>query len=124
MFVYSRDTWWAVPEQLRFGADYTFTRSMGKYHLSNDPKSPTVPAAQDLPNTFYRRHELMRESSWRLQPQYDLTARFGYDQYDVVDFATNNIPLLNVTPTGATAIFLGGAAGRLAMASRFSVRSR
>ena len=108
VFVYSRDSWWAMPEKLRFGADYTFTRSVGKYHLSNDPKSPLVLAAQDLPNTFYRRHELMLESSWRLNPQYDLSARFGYDQYDVVDFATNDVPLLGVSATGsATAIYLG-----------------
>ena len=107
VFVYSRDSWWAKPEKLRFGADYTFTRSVGEYHLTNAPGTPSVPVAQDLPNTFYRRHELMLESSWRLQPQYDLTARFGYDEYDVVDFATNDIPLLGVTSTGATAIYLG-----------------
>ena len=107
VFVYSRDSWWAIPKKMKMSADYTFTRSVGEYHLTNAPKSPLVPPAADLPNTFYRRHELMLESSWTVQPQYDLSARFGYDQYDVVDFATNNIPLLGVTPTGATAIYLG-----------------
>jgi len=107
VFVYSRDSWWAIPEKLKMEADYTFTRAHGIYGLTNDPKSPLIPAGVDLPNTLYRRHELMLESSWTVQPQFDLTARFGYDQYDVVDFANTDIPLLGVTTTGATAVYLG-----------------
>ena len=107
VFVYSRDSWWAVPKKLRLAADYTFTRALGTYDLSNAPKSPLIPAAVDLPSTLYRRHELILESSWAVQPKYDLSARFGYDQYDVTDFATENIPLLGITGTGATAVYLG-----------------
>lgn len=107
VFVYSNDSWWAMSRKLRFSGDYTFSRAFGTYDLTNNPLSPSIPVAQDLPSTLYRRHELLLESLWRLQPNYDLSARFYYENFHVDDFATQNIPLLGITGTGATAIYLG-----------------
>jgi hypothetical protein len=107
VFVFTRDSWWAIPNKLQITGDYTFSRAFGVYHLSNNPLVPSIPAAVDVPPTLYRRHEVMLESRWTLRPNFDIGLRAGYDQFDVTDFATQNVPLLGGTSTAATAIYLG-----------------
>ena len=61
----------------------------------------------DVPNTFYRRHIVEVEAIWRAKYHTDVSLRYGYDFFDVVDFANQDIPLLGPTATAGTAIYLG-----------------
>ena len=54
-----------------------------------------------------------------------LVGRYGWEQYDVVDFATNNVPLIFPTTGASNAIFLGDSsipyrATRLALLAKYT----
>lgn len=102
VFVFTRGEWWAKPNRYLMTADYTFTRSFGEYHLTNAANT-----AQDMPSTYYRRHEFMLGGKWKVNPTLDLSWRYSFDDYGVEDFAAQNIPYLGITGTSATAIYLG-----------------
>ncbi|MEP7027000.1 MAG: MtrB/PioB family outer membrane beta-barrel protein [Candidatus Eisenbacteria bacterium] len=89
-------------QRLRMRAGYTFSRDQASYDLSNGTNT-----AQDLPDTFYRRQRATFEAQYRLSGGTELGARYGYDKYDVVDFAAQDIQLLGLTAGAATAIYLG-----------------
>ena len=102
-FAYGRADWRVTPKRWTLSAGYTFSRDQAKYHLTNN----FSPAAQDLPDTFYRLHEATLEARCRLKGQTDLTGRYQFDEWRITDFASQNVPLLNVAAGSATAIFLG-----------------
>jgi len=95
-------TWWALPKKLNFNLNYTYSRDQTVYDLSNAANT-----AVDVPNTFYRRHIVEAEALWRARYHTDLALRYGYDFFDVEDFANQSIPLLGPTATAGTAIYLG-----------------
>ena len=98
--------WWAMPKKLNFLLNYTYSRDQTTYDLIN-----ATGTAVDVPNTFYRRHIVEADAVWRAKYHTDITLRYGYDFFDVVDFANQGIPLLSVpttTPVAiAPAIYLG-----------------
>jgi hypothetical protein len=83
-------------------AEYTFSRDQASYDLANGTGT-----AQNLPDTFYRRQRATIEADYKLPGGTKLGARYGYDKWDVNDFAAQDIPLLGVTAGAATAIYLG-----------------
>jgi len=94
--------WWALPKKLNFVLDYTYSRDQTEYDLIN-----AAGTAVDVPSTFYRRHIVEAEAIWRAKYHTDISLRYGYDFFDVVDFANQDIPLLGPTATAGTAIYLG-----------------
>ena len=94
--------WWALPKKLNFNLNYTYSRDQTEYDLIN-----AAGTAVDVPNTFYRRHIVEAEAKWRARYHTDLSLRYGYDFFDVKDFANQDIPLLGPTATAGTAIYLG-----------------
>jgi hypothetical protein len=93
---------WRPRSRLALTLDYLFSRALSEFHLSN-----SAGTAQDLPNTFYRRHNLDLEARYRVLERTELAARYGFDQYDITDFASEDIALLGLTAGAATAIYLG-----------------
>jgi MtrB/PioB family decaheme-associated outer membrane protein len=94
--------WWAMPKKLNFVVDYTYSRDQTVYDLLNATNT-----AVDVPATFYRRHIVEAEAIWRAKYHTDVSLRYGYDFFDVADFANQDIPLLGPTATAGTAIYLG-----------------
>ena len=89
-------------DRLRVGVDYTFSRDQADYDLHNGAGT-----AQNLPDTFYRRHDASLNANYRLKGGTELGLRYRFEQYDVVDFASQDIPLLGIASGTATAIYLG-----------------
>lgn len=105
---------WQVKPKLVVKADYTFSRSLNEYDFSNVTTvrngSRRAPA-EDVPNTFYRSHDVTLEARWKWTASMDLAVQGQYLQFDVVDFAVENVPLLGGSLSGSTftpnAIYLG-----------------
>lgn len=106
VFVFYRGNWQAK-KKLALTADYTFTRTLGTYGLSKTISKPWVVPGQDLPATLYRRHEVQLGATRKLMNDFDLTTRYGFDEFDVIDFAANNVPIVSGTLSSVTGIFLG-----------------
>jgi hypothetical protein len=102
-FAYADFTWWMMPDKLSLDMAYEFSWQRGEYHLSNPTNT-----AEDLPDTRYLRNLFTATLTYDLWESTKLGARYGYDDYDFVDFANQNVPLLNTTtsPPGSNAIFL------------------
>ena len=111
---------WRMKPKFTWKADYTLSRSMNKYDFSSFRVAPRVapvvpPAAfvpaQDVPNTFYRTHDVTLEARWKWTAQMDLACQFQYVQFDVADFAVEEAPILGGSLSGTTftpnAIYLG-----------------
>jgi MtrB/PioB family decaheme-associated outer membrane protein len=94
---------WEPHERLAVGVDYQFSRNVTDYDLTG---TATVPAV-DLPQTIFRRHETMLDASWRWLATTSIVGRWGWEDYDVNDFASNSVPLIFPTTGTANAIFLG-----------------
>ena len=103
--IYSRSEWWVRPRKMMLSADYTFTRSLARYDLSN-----ATYTAVSLAPTIYRRHDLELEARWRLRFDLDLAGRYGFDEYDVEDFAATDVPLAGIASGSLASIYLGDSA--------------
>lgn len=105
VFVQAGADWEARPSKVFFSGNYTFSRHLAEYHLTN-----TTNTGQDLPNTLYRLHQLQVEARYQIRVRTAVAIRYGWEQYFTDDWATNDVPLLLVTPgtpTRSTAIFMG-----------------
>lgn len=89
-------------ERISMALGYVFSRDQADYHLLNGAGT-----AQNLPDTFYRRHDASFDTNYRLRGGTELGLRYRFEQYDVVDFASQGIQLLGLTGSSATAIYLG-----------------
>jgi len=106
--IYSFDgsaTWHAVPDRLMFISSYFYDRSPGIFRLTN-----ATGTAQDLPTTDYKRQGVGIEADYTMQENTEFGARWSWEQYDVTDFASEDIPLIFPTTGATTAIFLGDSA--------------
>lgn len=101
-YVFTSAEWWAAPAKLSFEVSYLFSRARATYDLLNFGGT-----AQDLPDTKHDLHDLLLEACYRVTHSLDLAARYGFERYDVSDFASQNVPLLNVASGTSNAIFLG-----------------
>lgn len=93
---------WAPLKRLSVGADYEFSRNVTDYDLADG-----LNLAQDLPSTVFRRHETLLDASWKWLDNTSVIGRWGWEEYDVTDFASNNVPLIFPVTGTANAIFLG-----------------
>ena len=120
VYVAAGAAWWARPEKISLTADYEFSRHLQDFDLSNN----FAPAAQDVPQTVYRRHDLTADAMYRWLRSMEFILRYNWEQYDIVDFATNNVPLVFPT-TSSAAITLGDSsqsyrAHRVALLARWT----
>lgn len=110
-FAFARLAWTGMP-RWTFRADYTLSRDRTYFDLRGTVNvlgtAPRFPA-QDLPPILYRRHTAILEARYRVRRDTDVAARYGYDQYTIHDFSSQNIPLLAVSALSAsqTAVYLG-----------------
>lgn len=105
---------WQVKPKVVVKADYTFSRSLNDYDFSNVTtvrNGSRRAEAIDVPSTFYRSHDVTLEARWKWTASMDLAVQGQYVQFDVDDFAVDNIPLLGGSLSGSTftpnAIYLG-----------------
>jgi hypothetical protein len=63
--------------------------------------------AINLPGTRYKREGVGTEAWYQVDPSLSLGLRWAWEQYEVVDFATKDVPLLFPSTGTVTAIFLG-----------------
>ncbi len=104
-FIFAQAGWQAWKDKLSLNGTYEFSRSFGEYELSNPAGT-----AQDLPSTLYRRHDVTVEAVYKWLANADLVARYGVEDFHVVDFASVNVPLLNPATSAlgpANAVYLG-----------------
>ena len=107
--------WEALPQKLTLSGSLEFFRDLGLYHFTNFRKT-----SKDVANTYNRRFDLLLEARYHFAASVELGARYGYEQYDVTDFANEQVPLLFPVTGNATSLFLGDglqdyAAHRVAM---------
>jgi MtrB/PioB family decaheme-associated outer membrane protein len=102
VFVYAGFDWWPSPEKLAVSATYQLSRHVANFDLSNGRNT-----AQDLPGTVYRRHDLVVDASYHWLKSDQLVVRYGWEDYDVNDFAVNDVPLIFPTTGTSNAVFLG-----------------
>jgi MtrB/PioB family decaheme-associated outer membrane protein len=119
VYVAAGFAWWLRPEKLSLAADYWFSRQLQEFDLSNATNT-----AVDVPQTIYRLHDVTVDASYRWLRNFTIIGRYGWEEYDVVDFATNNVPLVFPATTSA-AIYLGDSsqsykAHRLALLARWT----
>lgn len=95
----------AMPKKLNLSAKYEFTRDHGQIDLTAGSAITTF--GGDLPHTFYRRHEATVEAGWKFLANTEVTGRYGYEEFDLVDFAQKDVPVLGFTGTNLAAIYMG-----------------
>jgi hypothetical protein len=93
---------WSATKRLNLTAWYELTDARGVYDLDNFAHT-----AIDLPDTKYRRQEANAEARWKWMSHTDVTLRYVFEQYDVTDFAGEDIPFVFPVTGTSTAIFLG-----------------
>ena len=71
--------------------DYTYTRSKGQIALS-DIAATTTLTELSPPDTVTFRHTGKVRADYRLSKTFSVGAAYMYENYDVTDWATNNIP--------------------------------
>ena len=112
---------WRPPvEKVSVLANYQFSRHTEDFDLTNATNT-----AQNLPSTFFRLHDVIVDTRYHWLKNLTLTGRYAWEQYDVVDFATNNVPFIFPTTGASTAIYLGDSsqsyrAHRLALMATFT----
>jgi MtrB/PioB family decaheme-associated outer membrane protein len=94
-----------LPGKLTLETGYEFQRSPGLYDLTNRKGT-----ALSLPGTKYRRQSAEVSLSYSWGEATRLTCRAAWEQGDVTDFASEEIPLLFPTTGATNAIFLGDSA--------------
>lgn len=95
----------AAKDKLTLSTDFHFERSPGIYRLKGVGAYPNP--ATDLPGTVYLRKGVDVEAMYQLQKNFQVGARWAWEQFDASDFATQDIPLLFPLVGPSNAIFLG-----------------
>jgi MtrB/PioB family decaheme-associated outer membrane protein len=94
---------WAPPKKkLSLSGEYEISRTMSSFDLGNGLNN-----AADLPNTFYRRQDAQVEAAWRWLAGTSIVGRYQWEQFDMIDWAVNNVPLIFPVTGTSNAIFLG-----------------
>jgi MtrB/PioB family decaheme-associated outer membrane protein len=93
---------WVPAGRLSLSAEYTFSRNVTNYDLADGANT-----AVDLPTTIFRRHETQLDARWRWFSSTSLIGRWAYEDYEVNDFASNDVPFIFPLTGTANAVFLG-----------------
>lgn len=101
-YAYGTIEYWIRPDKVSLTTSYEFERSPGIYQLTN-----AAGTAQSLPGTRYRRQDAVVELGYKLDEGTRFVGRWSWEQWDVTDFATENVPLFFPLVGANNAIFLG-----------------
>ncbi len=93
---------WLASPKVTVLAGFEGSRSMGEFGLTN-----ATHTAQSLPNQFYRRLDATGEVRYRCNARTEVAGQYAWEQFDVNDFAAQNIPYVFPTVGSVTGIFLG-----------------
>jgi MtrB/PioB family decaheme-associated outer membrane protein len=102
VFVSAGFEWWPKPEKFSITGGYQVSRHVADFDLSNGRNT-----AVDLPGTEYRRHDVVVDANYQWLAQTRLGLRYGWEEYDVNDWATNDVPPIFPLTGTASAVFLG-----------------
>jgi hypothetical protein len=93
----------AVPKKVTLSGRYEYTRDFAAYRLDN-----TANTAVDVPSTRYQRYDATLELSWRARKDFEVSGRYGWEEFDVDDFSAEGVPALSTAANGSlVAIYLG-----------------
>ncbi len=101
-FVNTGFEWAPTKQKLGLSGDYEISRTMSSYDLGNGLNN-----AADLPNVFYRRQDATVEATWRWLVRTSIVGRYQWEQFDMIDWSANNVPLIFPVTGSSNAIFLG-----------------
>ena len=101
-YVFGGVEYWLLPDKLSLSTNYEFQRSPGTYRLTN-----FAGTAQSLPGTKYRRQDATAELGYKLDEATQIRGRWSWEQWDVTDFASEDVPLFFPLVGANNAIFLG-----------------
>jgi MtrB/PioB family decaheme-associated outer membrane protein len=102
VFVAAGFDWWPKADKISVSANYQLSRHVAAFDLSNGRNT-----AQDLPTNIYRRHEAVLDASYQWLEKTRVSLRYGWEEYDILDWATNDVPLIFPLTGTANAVFLG-----------------
>jgi MtrB/PioB family decaheme-associated outer membrane protein len=102
VFVTGGFDWWPQEGRISISGATQVSRHVATFDLSNGRNT-----AQDLPRTIYRRYEAVLDASYRWLAQTRLGLRYGWEEYNVDDWATNDVPPIFPLTGTANAVFLG-----------------
>ncbi len=102
IYTYGGFDWQARPQKISFNGRIEYERAPGIYHLSGAGGT-----AMDLPGTRYRRTGVTLDGLYQIDPGLSVGVRYGWEQFDVIDFAATGIPLLSPVTGTSNAIYLG-----------------
>lgn len=103
VYVFFDGQWWAIEKKVALNAGYQFNRTMGNSDLFSN-------TAIDLPVTFYRQTDVRLGARWLLAAGTELAGRWVYEELTVEDYLKENIPLVQLSGTNATSVWLGNSA--------------
>jgi hypothetical protein len=101
VYVAAGAAWSVRPQKLSLTADYEFSRHIQDFDLGNGANT-----AVDVPQTIYRRHDVTADAIYNWLRNMSFIVRYNWEEYDIVDFATNNVPLV-YPATSSAAITVG-----------------
>lgn len=101
-YVFGGIEYWIRPDKISVSTMYEFQRSPGTYRLSNFKGT-----AQSLPGTKYRRQDATVELGYKVDEVTRIRGRWSWEQWDVTDFASEDVPLFFPLVGANNAIFLG-----------------
>ncbi len=100
---------WLRPERFSIVGDYEFSRDLVDFPMEaayglRGAGLGTNRFLGSVPSTLYRRHDVVVEARYQLLKSTQITGRYGWEEFDAIDFAAKDVPL--VAPSAA-AIYLG-----------------
>jgi MtrB/PioB family decaheme-associated outer membrane protein len=110
VFVSAGFEFWVTPQKFSIVGDYEFSRDFVTFDLWAAPGFYSAGLAAsnrfggDVPNTLYRRHDVVLEARYQLMKSTQITGRYGWQEFDAIDFAAKDLAL--VAPSAA-AVYLG-----------------
>jgi MtrB/PioB family decaheme-associated outer membrane protein len=93
---------WTPKEKLTLVGNYQLSRDLSLFDFT-DPLNTSI----DLPGTIYRRHEAQLDARWQWIKSTVIIGRWGWEEYDSIDWATNNVPYVFPLVGASTGVFLG-----------------
>lgn len=94
---------WAPPKRkVTLSGRYEIARTLSSFDLDNGLHN-----AADLPGVLYRRQDVSVEAGWHWLERTTLVTRYDWEQFDMLDWAVNNVPVIFPITGTANAVFLG-----------------
>ena len=98
-------TYRVIPDRVTLTGLFYYERAPGTFRLTGTGPYPNP--ATDLPGTVYKRQGVGVQAMYDLRTDTQVGARWGWEQFDATDFASEDIPLLFPTTGTSNAVFLG-----------------